>query len=151
MFPHPAALAAPTITDESIAELEHYIEIMGGKVESELNTNAADAAFHNCIHRATNNHAIIFAIESMWQMRTEAAKLQIAYDKMCDRDNSHRKDEHQAIIEALRARDRAAARRAMRAHFTSIIEALLGCLKPRHIKRQAAESRSRYMAAIQLI
>ena len=34
-----AALAAPIITDEAIAELEGYIEIMSGKVSSEMSAD----------------------------------------------------------------------------------------------------------------
>ena len=71
-----AALAAPIITDESIQELEMYIEIMSGKITHEMTADEADAAFHNAIARSTNNHAITFVIDSMWQMRREASQLQ---------------------------------------------------------------------------
>jgi len=67
----------------------------------------------------------MFVIDSMWKMRTEAAQLQKVYKNVCDNDRSHREDEHQAILDALKERDSGAARRAMRAHFTRMIEALL--------------------------
>lgn len=148
-----AALAAPIITDESIAELEGYIGIMSGEIQGDMDADEADAAFHNCIARATNNHAIMFVVDSMWQMRTEAAQLQKVYRQVCDKDASHREDEHQAIVDALKARDSAAARQAMRSHFTRMIDALLEASEEeayREVKRQAAESRSRYMLAKQL-
>ena len=148
-----AALAAPIITDEAIAELEGYIKIMTGEIKSDMNADEADAAFHNCIARATNNHAIMFVIDSMWQMRTEAAQLQKVYRNVCDKDTSHREDEHQAIIVALKARDSAAARQAMRSHFTRMIDALLEASEEeayKEVKRKAAESRSRYMLTRQL-
>lgn len=149
-----AALAAPIITDEALDELQGYIDIMSGKVTSDISAEEADALFHNAIARATNNHAIIFVIDSMWKMRTEAAQLQKVYKTVCDRDTSHREDEHQAILEALKAKDSSAARRAMRAHFTRMIEALLVASEEeayQEVKRKASESRSRYMLTKQMI
>jgi len=148
-----AALAAPIITDETITELENYISIMSGKIPSDMTPDEADAAFHNTIARATNNHAIMFVIDSMWQMRTEAAQLQKVYKRVCDKDSSHREDEHQAILDALKNRDSSAARLAMRAHFTRMIEALLVASEEeayQEVKRKASESRSRYMLTKQL-
>ncbi|GLQ22535.1 uxu operon regulator [Algimonas ampicilliniresistens] len=148
-----AALAAPIISDDAIAELENYIEIMSGRVVGEMTPDEADSAFHNAIARATNNHAIMFVIESMWKMRTEAAQLQTVYKSVCDRDSSHREDEHQAIVEALKRRNSSDARSAMRAHFTRMIDALLEASEEQayaEVKRQAAESRSRYMLTKQL-
>jgi DNA-binding FadR family transcriptional regulator len=148
-----AALAAPIITDETIAELEHYIAVMSGKVDDDMGADEADAAFHNAIARATNNHAIIFVIDSMWKMRTEAAQLQKVYRDVCDKDSSHREDEHKAILDALKNRDSAAARLAMRAHFTRMIDALLEASEQEaylEVQRKAAESRSRYMITKQL-
>ena len=153
-----AALAAPIITKDAIAHLEHLLTVMSGKADADrdgspMSADEADEAFHNVIARATNNHAITFVIDSMWKMRTEAAQLQTVYKSVCDTDASHREDEHQAIIDALRNRDSHAARLAMRAHFTRMIDALLQASEEeayREVKRKAAESRSRYMLTRQL-
>ena len=148
-----AALAAPIITDETLEELENYISIMSGKISTDMTPDEADAAFHNTIARATNNHAIMFVIDSMWQMRREAAQLQRVYKNVCDKDSSHREDEHQAILDALKNHDSSAARLAMRAHFTRMIEALLQASEEeayQEVKRKASESRSRYMLTKQL-
>ncbi|MGJ8560304.1 MAG: FadR/GntR family transcriptional regulator [Litorimonas sp.] len=153
-----AALAAPIITEEAIAHLDHLIAVMSGKETHDIDgqpmsADDADLAFHNVIARATNNHAITFVIDSMWKMRTEAAQLQKVYKNVCDRDTSHREDEHQAILDALKNRDSAAARIAMRAHFTRMIDALLEASEAeayQEVKRQAAESRSRYTLSRQL-
>jgi len=148
-----AALAAPIITEDTISELENYIAIMSGKVKGEMTADEADAAFHNTIARATNNHAIMFVIDSMWSMRTEAAQLQKVYKNVCDKDSSHREDEHQAILDALKNRDSSAARVAMRAHFTRMIEALLEASEAeayQEVKRKASESRSRFLLTKQL-
>lgn len=143
-----AALAAPIITDEVIAELEGYIAIMSGEKSDELTPDEADAAFHNAIARSTNNHAIMFVIDSMWKMRTEAAQLQKVYRNVCDKDSSHREDEHNAILDALKNRDSSAARQAMRAHFTRMIEALLEATEEeayQELKRKVSERRSRFI------
>ena len=148
-----AALAAPIITDETLEELENYISIMSGKISNNMTPDEADAAFHNTIARATNNHAIMFVIDSMWQMRREAAQLQRVYKNVCNKDSSHREDEHQAILDALKNHDSSAARLAMRAHFTRMIEALLEASEEeayQEVKRKASESRSRYMLTKQL-
>ena len=148
-----AALAAPIITDEAIAELEGYIDIMSGKKKGDITPDEADAAFHNAIARSTNNQAIMFVVESMWEMRTEAAQLQKVYRNVCDKDTSHREDEHQAILDALINRDSVEARKAMRAHFTRMIEALLQASEEeayQEVKRKASESRSRFLLTKQI-
>lgn len=143
-----AALAAPIITKDAIQQLEHYINIMAGKVTDDISADEADEEFHRTIAKATNNHAIVFVIESMWKMRSEAAQLQKVYKNVCDTDTSHRVAEHKAILDALKKRDSAGARQAMRAHFTRMIEALLVASEEealREVQRQSNESRSRYM------
>ena len=143
-----AALAAPIISDETIAELEGYLQIMSGKKKGDISGDEADEAFHQTIARATNNHAIIYVVDSMWQMRREAAQQQNIYRNVCDKDNSSREQEHLAILDALKNRDSAAARAAMRAHFTRMIEALLVASEEeayQEVKRQASESRSRFL------
>ena len=144
-----AALAAPIITDEVIAELEGYISIMSGKLKSEMSPNDADEAFHNTIARATNNHAIMFVINSMWKMRRKASDRQIDYRY----ENSDREAGFLAIVEALKSRDSGAARTAMRVYFTRIIEALLMASEEKayqELNRKVSESRSRYMLTKQM-
>lgn len=143
-----AALAAPIITDDTLDELEGYLAIMSGKKKGDISGDEADEAFHQTIARATNNHAIIYVIGSMWEMRREAAQVQNIYRNVCDKDNSSREQEHQAILDALKNRDSAAARVAMRAHFTRMIEALLEATEEeayQEVKRKASESRSRFL------
>ena len=149
-----AALAAPMISDEDLARLEHLIEIMIGKAQSDLTPEEADFEFHLTIARATNNHAILFVVDSLWKMRKEAAQLQNVYKTVCSKDNSHRDDEHKIILDALRRRDSSAARTAMRDHFTRMIEALLIESEEqafREVQRKADESRSRYTISQQLL
>ena len=143
-----AALAASMISEETIAELEGYLAIMSGKIDGDISHDEADEAFHMTIARATNNQAIVFVIDAMWKMRREAALVQSVYRNVCDRDNKSREREHLAILDALKKRDSSAARAAMRAHFTRMIEALLEASEEeayQEVKRQASESRSRFL------
>jgi DNA-binding FadR family transcriptional regulator len=149
-----AALAATMITDQDLDRLEHLIDVMNETVEDELTREEADEEFHLIIARATKNHAILFVVDSLWKMRTEAAQLQKVYAEACARENSNRDDEHQAILDALRRRDSGAARAAMRAHFSSLINVLLKDSEEqayKELQRQVSESRSRYMMSQQLL
>ena len=149
-----AALAASMITDQELEYLQHMIDVMNGKVKDDLTPEEADAEFHLTIARSTKNHAILFVVDSLWKMRTEAAQLQQVYVTACAKDNPDRKDEHEDILEALRNRDSAGARTAMRAHFSSLIDALLTESEEqayKEVQRKASESRSRYTLSQQLL
>lgn len=149
-----AALAAPMISDETLEQLEVFIRAMSDENnESGISHEEADRLFHLTIAQATNNSAIIYTIESMWKMRTEAAKLQKVYKDVCDKGSEKREREHRDILEALQARDPSRARLAMRAHFTRMIEELLKESEEeayREVKRQASESRSRYLMTAEI-
>lgn len=144
-----AALAAPIITSDALDELKDYIDAMVGKGKDPSMSHAeADRLFHLTIAKATNNAAIIYTIDNMWQMRTEAMKLQNVYESVCHSDDTLIEKEHLAILEALKQRDSGKARTAMRAHFTRMIEALLVASEEeayREVKRKASESRSRFL------
>ena len=143
-----AALAASIISDEMITDLENYLAIMSGKKKSDISEDEADEAFHITIATATNNHAIIYIIKELWQMRREAAEVQSIYRNVCDQDNSSREHEHFVILEALKRHDSSGARLAMRAHFARIIEALLEASEEeahQEVKRKASASRSRFL------
>lgn len=149
-----AALAASMISEKDLDHLQHLIDVMSGKIKDELTPDEADAEFHLTIARATKNHAILFVVDSLWKMRTEAAQLQDVYKTVCSKDSSHREDEHEDILAALRNGDSAAARTAMRAHFTRMIEALLVESEEqafKEVQRKASESRSRYTISQQLL
>lgn len=149
-----AALAAPIITDEALNELEDYVQIMKGEVKpGSIDLEEADRLFHLTIAKATNNAAIIYTIENLWKMRSKAVTVQDVYGSVCHRDNKILEDEHRDILEALKARDSSAARAAMRAHFTRMIEALLVASEEKayeEVQRKVSESRSRFSLSKQL-
>jgi len=107
------ALAALQITDDTIEELDSYIDIMAGKSRSVMTPYQADKAFHHTIAKATNNDTIVIMMESLWDMRGEP---QTHDQTACDPDFNERIDEHIMILEALKKRDSAGARLAMQTH-----------------------------------
>lgn len=149
-----AALAASMITDQELDHLQYLLDIMNGKVDGDMTPEEADADFHLTIARSTKNHAILFVVDSLWKMRTEAAQLQKVYETACSKNGSDREDEHADILKALRQHDPAAARLAMRAHFSRLIDALLTESEEqayKEVQRKASESRSRYTMAQQIL
>ena len=147
-----AALAARDIGDESLNRLEACLEEMrgpGGEEQAEL----ADRDFHLTIAAASGNATIHHFIEMLWKIRLESELVRKVYDSVCLTDSSPREAEHRAVLDALRARDPAAARSAMRDHFQRLIEAMLDAQEEQalaQLRRQANESRERYMTSFQV-
>ena len=144
-----AALAAPLMTDDILDELEGYVAAMCDDDEvADTSHSEADERFHLTIAQTTNNSAIIYTIESLWRMRADAAKLQGIYKAVCYSGAESREREHRAILDALRARDGDGARKAMRAHFTRMLEKLVQEAEEqalREVRERSSETRSRYL------
>lgn len=143
-----AALAARMITDEQISELERTIERMANSSHDSPDGDVADREFHMLIARATGNSANMHIMENLWRMRTELPEVRNVYSAVCVEDSSHRVDEHEAILNALRDRDPEAARNAMRYHFSRLIEALLVASEQQAIeeaRRRSSVNREKYL------
>jgi len=137
----------------SLQKLEECVGAMSGKEPNGMSAEEADQEFHRTIAKATNNPAIVYTIESLWKMRREASQMQRVYKSVCERDTTFREKEHEAILTALKNRDSVQARKAMRAHFTRMIEALLIASEQeayQEVKRKASESRSRFLLSTQV-
>lgn len=146
-----AALAAHNITDEGIAHLATLIEQMrSGDNEA---ANEADEAFHLTIAEASNNAAMVHTIKSLWRMREEIPDVKATYEAVCVHDADTRTDEHRAVFEALKARDPAAARSAMREHFHRLIAAMLDATEKmalEAVQQRALQSRERFLASARI-
>ncbi|NIJ65171.1 DNA-binding FadR family transcriptional regulator [Sphingomonas leidyi] len=148
-----AALAAPTISDEQIQVLESLMAAMDEAEEGSAAATEADRAFHLTIASASGNQAIMFVINSLWRMRTEIPEICALHASVCGKDEDSRHDEHAAVLEALKKRDSAAARTAMRKHFSRLLEAMLKASEEREIlelRRKAEASRNRFLISAQL-
>lgn len=143
-----AALAATMITDGQIEALEAAIKEMadesaGGKLVSEV----ADKKFHQIISQATFNHMLASVIDNLWYVRDNSPAVRQAYQAICQSDGQARIDEHQVILDALKAHDPAAARAAMHQHFSRILDKLIAVDEAEQVERirlKALESRQRF-------
>ncbi len=149
-----AALAAPDISDATLAELEHLIEEMSSDDhdnpdEAEL----ADRDFHLTIAAAAGNSVLYYIVEKLWRMRMELAPVKKVYDSVCSEDATARGGEHREILDALHSRNPAQARLAMRKHFTRLLESMLDVTEQnalRDVRRQASESRERFLKSARI-
>lgn len=146
-----AALAAYHITDDQIDQIESLVNRMavGDKEEAD----EADELFHETIAQATKNAAILHSVKQLWRMRDSIAQVKAVYEAVCDHDQHIRTEEHRAVFNALKARDSAAARTAMREHFQRLIETMLDATERQalaEVQEQASASRERFLAAAKL-
>ncbi len=143
-----AALAAHNITDEGIIRLGQLINMMRSGDEDEA--NEADQQFHITIAEASHNLAMVHTIKSLWRMREEIPEVKATYEAVCVHDAQSRTDEHRAVYKALKARDPAGARAAMREHFHRLIENMLDATEKQaleEVQQRASASRERFTAA----
>lgn len=147
-----AALAAHNITDEGIARLGELIEQM--RTGDEDAANEADEEFHLTIAEASNNAAMIHTVKSLWRMREEIPEVKATYDAVCVHDADSRTAEHRAVYEAIRDRNPAGARAAMREHFHRLIESMLDATERQaleEVQRKVSESRERFTVASKIV
>jgi DNA-binding FadR family transcriptional regulator len=115
--------------------------------------NEADELFHRTIAEASNNAAMVHTIRSLWRMREELPDVKATYEAVCVHDADSRTAEHEAIFLALKDRDPAAARNAMREHFHRLIEAMLDATERmalKEVQEQVTKSRERFGASAKI-
>lgn len=144
-----AALASRRITDEEVVELERLVQTMSREGGSDEAAGEADRAFHLGIARISGNPVIEHTVRMIWRMRDELPQVKAIYARVCHHDASDRTREHGAILDALRARDPAGARRAMHDHFQRLFEAMLEATESdalEEVKRRTRLHRERFLA-----
>jgi len=145
-----AALAAATITDDELARLDELVADMSRATKETLGIlQSADEEFHLVIARASRNAAILDTIKRLWRFRTEDHEIKHTHDLICGTAKEQRIAEHQDIVDALRKRDAAGARKAMRRHFSCIIETMLAESEREAIeeaRRRTEQVRERFLA-----
>lgn len=144
-----AALAAMQISDEELAEIEGLVREIARENQDPKGTEKADRAFHLAIARATRNHAVFDTIEHLWSLRSTSPEAALLHEKARTANVKPVVEEHTAVLDALRARDSAAARTAMRAHLAAVLDSLLFATEEKAVeeaRRAAAAKRARYSA-----
>lgn len=148
-----AALAAVHITDAQIARLDALVNAIATENLRSDVTEEADRDFHLTIAAATRNAGVVRTIEDLWHLRSTSPECALLHAKARDAKVRPVVAEHAAIVEALRARDAAGARAAMRAHLTAVMDHLLFTTEERAVeeaRRSLADTRQRYGAAFSM-
>ncbi|MET0273587.1 MAG: FadR/GntR family transcriptional regulator [Phenylobacterium sp.] len=136
-----AALAATSIDDDQIAELERLLELMAD--EEEVRGEDADKEFHLVIARATGNSAIVATVENLWELRNRSPLARNILTRARGLGLEPRIVEHRAVVDALKAHDPAAARQAMRDHLERVIDHLLRATETEALEKAQQESNAR--------
>lgn len=134
-----AALAATAITDQEIKQLEKLLRAMRGENRRKEPGEKADRAFHVTIAKATRNGAIVDVVEHLWDVRERSPLCKAIFQRARDGGSQPMVDEHQLVLDALRARDPSAARKAMRAHLERVIVGLLKATETEALERARTE------------
>ncbi|UTF61032.1 FadR/GntR family transcriptional regulator [Gilvimarinus sp. DA14] len=143
-----AALAASTLNEEQFEELQAALDEMIQENENgDLTSEVADRKFHAVIADSTQNRPLINIIRHLWDIQENLPDIKMAHQSVCKTDGARRIAEHQAILDALKARDAHGARVAMRNHFSRSLEALHATTEQRaveEIQRQLHARRERF-------
>jgi GntR family transcriptional repressor for pyruvate dehydrogenase complex len=145
-----AALAATQISDEEITEIEALVREIARENQDPKGTDKADRAFHFAIARATRNHAVFETIERLWDLRNTSPEAALLHEKARTASVKPVVEEHRVVLQALKARDPVAARAAMRAHLSAVLDSLLFATEEKAVEeaRRAVEAkRARYQQA----
>ena len=148
-----AALASAHITDEQLDELEELILSMSRADNGSDSGEDADRLFHLTIARISGNPVIEYFVQMIWRMRTELPRVKGVYASVCKHDGGARADEHSAILVALRNRDSAAARNAMRDHFHRLFETMLEAAESEalnEVRQRTERDRERFLATTRI-
>jgi len=142
-----AALAATTISDEELAELEVIVGDMVKENRRRQPGELADRRFHVAIARSTRNTAIATVVENLWDIRYKSPLCRHMLERARSVGVQPRIGEHRRILAALRKHDPQAARKAMRDHLARVIEGLLQATETQAVvsaKKKAVSRRKEY-------
>lgn len=121
-----AALAATTITDAELDELEVVLgDMIGENAYTGFTGEQADRRFHVTIAKATRNAAIVMTVETLWDLRYRSPLCVAMLERGRKVGVRPLIDDHRDILDALRRREPQGARHAMRAHLGRVIDDLL--------------------------
>ena len=131
------AVAASRIRDKDVEDLERLlleIDYSGDVLAAE----DADRRFHLRIAEITGNSAMHAVVEMLWEARERSPQYRFLTDKAHEAHVVPRDDEHAKILDALRSRDPARARAAMRSHITGVVDSLLKATEVHELEQAKA-------------
>lgn len=126
---HGAALAAVRATDDDINALSAAIDLMRSRSSTVAEYVEGDLAFHLRLAEASKNGVLVALVHAIRGLLLDTIAATYAIDGRTER----RLHDHTGVLEAISARDSAAAEAAMRAHLQSTEDMLrqVGMLRPR--------------------
>jgi GntR family transcriptional repressor for pyruvate dehydrogenase complex len=134
-----AALAAQSITEQQIAELDEAIRVLSDPLVSRPERLNADRRFHVTVAAATGNAAIRSVIDYLWNMRINSPLCVEIFDRAEKSGVDPRAEEHRAIANALKKHDASAARDAMQSHLRGVVRDLLEFTESEALARTRSE------------
>lgn len=114
-----AGLAARHATPAQLKAMARAFERLATDMRANRMRSPADREFHLCIAAASGNSALAFVVERLWAEGGQPLNVrmeQLFVTRGRKRDNIA---EHRAVLDAIRNRDAAGARQAMRAHLAN--------------------------------
>lgn len=140
-----AALAAQRITDEEIADLETLVAEMEHENKTDVvMSEDADRRFHMTIARATQNSAMVAMVEMLWDVRNRSPQSIRFLEHVRAHGVKPIIHEHTAILDALRKRDPASARSAMRQHLLSVMDGVLKATEVEAVEKARAQVEAQF-------
>lgn len=143
-----AALAAKMITPEQLTQLQQALEEMADEnLQQKQGSTVADRKFHSIISEAANNRVLSLYIKQLWDVQERQDHINRAHRAVCLQDAPRRLAEHEAIYKALAKKDAAAARNAMKSHFSRTLSALHETNEEfavSEVRRKASQMRERF-------
>jgi DNA-binding FadR family transcriptional regulator len=125
-----AALAARHATPAQVRAIARAFERLAADMRANRTRSPADREFHLRIAAASGNGALALVIERLWAEGERPLNLRI--EKLFVTRGRRRDNigEHRAVLDAIRKRDPAAARRAMRMHLANATRQRMAMLRP---------------------
>ena len=144
------ALAARRISHEQLAELERLLGEMRMEGPDDVErSEEADREFHELIARATQNSAMLNAVEALWEARERSREYKLMGEKAHAAGVVPLIEEHRAIYDALARGDAAAARGAMHKHLTRVLDSIMRATEVHEVEqaRERVEAQRKKFSA----
>ncbi|HEX7799047.1 MAG TPA: FadR/GntR family transcriptional regulator [Asticcacaulis sp.] len=135
-----AAIAARVATDKDVEQLAELVRVMETGQPAAI--EQADREFHLLIARITENGALIDTVRNLWNLRAASPLASAIISRAHDSGLEARTREHRPILDAIRARDPAAARNAMREHMQCVRDYVLEATEMAEIESLRNQLRS---------
>ena len=130
------------MTDEQLDELTVILHDMAEEHDFGALADLADRRFHVAIAKASRNGVLVAMVENLWDLRYQPTCRDLLERAGRVRDKPLVND-HQEILDALKARDPAVARTAMREHLGRVIENLMAVVEADALEEAKAQIQAR--------